>query len=75
MTDQKMCERCSLIRACRDIKYCPKCKSAVLAELRKAGYLESDYVPKQRTEHRDRSQRPSNAIGCDYHAEARDEDI
>ena len=75
MREIKMCAMCNTTKAAKGIKYCPKCKFKVLAQLRKAGYLESDYVAPKRSEERDRSQRPSNAIGCDYHADAREEDF
>lgn len=75
MSEIKMCEMCNVTKAAKGIKYCSKCKFKVLAQLRKAGYLDSDFVPRQRSEQRDRSQRPSTAIGCDYHADAREEDF
>lgn len=75
MSDTPMCDRCNKIKRQKGIKYCNRCKFAVLAEMRRAGYLDSDYIQKQPTEERGRKSRTSsNALGCDYHLDANEED-
>ena len=58
----KPCKRCEIGCAKLDERYCGKCRSIVLDELKSTGYL-TPHAARQPSEQRARSQRYGNAVG------------
>lgn len=55
-----LCERCGKLPKQRTLRYCPKCRYAVIAELRREGYIRDEERDMKIRERLDRRELPIN---------------